>query len=95
MRKLFFISLLLFAFTIVKAQTLDPKKNDALKRSDLPKLDKVQLGTPSGAIIQPYVQEDGPYLSEAETQGRSTSDGKISKFEQALIEKSKRMPQVE
>lgn len=80
-------------FNFCKAQKADIK-NSTIPKGDLPKLEKVMVfGDDKGVTKAPDQESFGMHISDSEALNRSTSDGKISRREELIIERAKRMPQ--
>jgi hypothetical protein len=89
------ISLLLISGFYINgyAQKADIK-NSTIPKSDLPKLEKVMVfGDDKGVTKAPDQESFGMHISDSEALNRSQSDGKISRKEDLIIERAKRMPQ--
>lgn len=91
--KLSFTFLLFFTVDSLYAQRADIK-NSTIPKADLPKLEKVMVfGDDKGITKAPDKESFGMHISDSEAINRSNSDGKISKYENLIIERAKRMPQ--
>jgi hypothetical protein len=91
--KLSFTFLLFFTVNSLYAQRADIK-NSTIPKADLPKLEKVMVfGDDKGVIKAPDQESFGTHISDTEAVNRSVSDGKISRSENIIIERAKRMPQ--
>ena len=91
--KLSLILILSFIGNAVYAQKAD-LKNSTIPKADLPKLEKVMVFGDDKGVIKALDQESfGTHISDTEAVNRSVSDGKISRSENIIIERAKRMPQ--
>ena len=92
--KLTFTLFLVLGFSsLSKAQKADIKSS-TIPKSELPKLEKVMVfGDQNGVTRAPDQESFGMHISDTEALNRSTSDGKISRREELIIERAKRMPQ--
>jgi len=89
----FTLFLFLAASNSIFAQKADIK-NSTIPKSELPKLEKVMVfGDDKGVKKAPDQESFGMHISDSEALNRSTTDGKISRKEELIIERAKRMPQ--
>jgi hypothetical protein len=85
--------ILIFIGNCLYAQRADIK-NSTIPKADLPKLEKVMVfGDDKGVTKAPDQESFGTHISDTEAVNRSVSDGKISRSENIIIERAKRMPQ--
>jgi hypothetical protein len=85
--------ILIFFGNCLYAQRADIK-NSTIPKADLPKLEKVMVfGDDKGVTKAPDQESFGTHISDTEAVNRSVSDGKISRSENIIIERAKRMPQ--
>ena len=86
--------LFIFVFGNKLAAQRSDLKNSMIPKGDLPKLEKVMVfGDEKGVTKAPDKESFGMHISDSEALNRSTSDGKISRKEEIIIERAKRMPQ--
>ncbi len=68
-------------------------KNMVDEKKNLPKLEKVVIGNQYGIISSPDKDATLNNVSDIEVIKRSSSDGKVSPREKAIVERVKKLPQ--